>query len=291
MSTDPGASTISEVELARMGQIAHLLDTGKPAFRTGQRPQKSRSGQGTEFLEHRDYRPGEDTRHLDWRISARHGRHFVRTYHDELSSDWQVCLDVSASMHLFEDKWKLATQIANAFIFLLLHEHNRVGLIEFSDRIENLYPLGHGRTHYVHMADRLRSRQAKGAGETALHCVNPALKRGSHLVLISDFLTPDSMQFDLTRLRAPGRKIHAVQILSPEETEIAKNTTTVEDVESGQLSLIDSIAPRRADEKLKKLQQDLIAFCSKNGIKLTSCLSDDRWQAVVFRHAGLSTHD
>jgi uncharacterized protein (DUF58 family) len=281
----PVSWTVSELELTRMARIAHLLDVGKPAFRTGLRPQRSRSGQGTEFLELRDHRPGEDTRHVDWRVSARYNRTFVRTYHDELSSDWQVCLDNSASMHFHKDKLNLATQLANAFTFLLLHVGNRVGLIEFSDHVNNLFPLGRGRSQYVRIAERLRSSLAGSDVKTSLSSITKVLRPGSNLVVLSDFLAPDGMQTDLARLRAPGRKIHAVQILSSHEAQIVSGTRTVEDIETGQLFPVEV---NTAENTLHNLQKNLAAYCNNNGIKLTSCSTNDSWQNVIFKHVGVT---
>jgi len=158
-------SSVGEADLKKLAPVAHLLDIGQPAFGTGLRPHRTRSGQGAEFLDFRSYRPGEDIRRLDWRVSARRGRPYVRTYHDELSSDWQLCLDRSASMGVpGADKWALAVQLAAAFAYLLLHTGNRVSLVQFSNRIDDLCPLGRGRLQYVRIANQLRGSEADSFG-------------------------------------------------------------------------------------------------------------------------------
>jgi len=220
---------VGEADLKKMARAAHLLDIGQPAFGSGMRPHRTHSGQGTEFLDFRNYHPGEDIRRLDWRVSARRGRPYVRTYHDELSADWHLCLDRSASMGTPDGgKWALAVQLAAAFAYLLLHAGNRVGLVQFSNRVDDLCPLGRGRLQYVRIADQLRDSEADNSGGgSVLSTTTTVLKPGTHLAILSDFLQPDAMQADFESLRSPGRKIHAVQILSPSESNPASRSLSV----------------------------------------------------------------
>jgi uncharacterized protein (DUF58 family) len=257
------------------------------------RPHRTHSGQGTEFLDFRSYRPGEDIRRLDWRVSARRGRPYVRTYHDELSADWQLCLDRSASMGTPDgSKWMLAVQLAAAFAYMLLHVGNRVGLVQFSSRVDNLCPLGRGRHQYVRISDQLRESEADSfGGGSVLSATTTVLKPGTHLVILSDFLQPDAMQADLEKLRSPGRKIHAVQILSPSETEVGEpETRTVRDVESGEQVTVGSGASRAALSELHRWQLKLKTFSVRNGIRLSSCSATDRWQDVMLRHIAVVTN-
>ena len=71
LNAEDALSSVGEADLKKLAPVAHLLDIGQPAFGTGLRPHRTHSGQGTEFLDFRDYRPGEDIRRLDWRVSAR----------------------------------------------------------------------------------------------------------------------------------------------------------------------------------------------------------------------------
>ena len=226
---------------------------------------------------------------LDWRVSTRRGRPYVRAYHDELSADWQLCLDRSASMRTPDDaKWTLAVQLTAAFAYLLLHAGNRIGLVQFSSRVDSLYPLGRGRGQYVRIADQLRQSEAgRSGGESVLSSTATVLQPGTHLVILSDFLAPDAMQADLERLSSPGRKIHAVQVLSPNETALGEPATRfVEDVESGEQVAVGPAASDAARAELKRWQRDLAAFSVHNGIRLSSCSATDRWQDVMLRHIG-----
>jgi uncharacterized protein (DUF58 family) len=286
-------SLVGQADLGKMARAAHLLDIGQPAFGTGLRPHRTHSGQGTEFLDFRSYRPGEDIRRLDWRVSVRRGRPYVRTYHDELSADWQLCLDRSASMGTPDgSKWTLAVQLAAAFAYMLLHVGNRVGLVQFSNRVDDLCPLGRGRLQYVRIANQLRDSEADSfGGGSVLSATTTVLRPGTHLVILSDFLQPDAMQADLEKLRSPGRKIHAVQILSPSETELSEaETRSVRDVESGEQVSVSSGASHAALAALHRCQSDLKAFSLRNGIRLSSCAATDRWQDVMLRHIAVVTN-
>ncbi len=280
-------SSVSEADLRKMARVAHLLDIGQPAFGTGLRPHRSHSGQGTEFLEFRNYRPGEDIRRLDWRVSTRRRRPYVRTYHDELSADWQLCLDRSASMGRPDgSKWTLGVQLATVFAYMLLHAGNRVGLVQFSKRVDNLCPLGRGRLQYVRIVDQLRNSEAvSSGGGSSLSTTTAVLKPGTHLAILSDFLKPDAMQADLEQLRSPGRKIHAVQILSPFETQVSEaGTRSVRDVESGEQVNVGTRTCHATNSELRRIQRDLKAFSVRNSIQLSTCLATERWQDVMLRH-------
>jgi len=286
-------AAVSEGDLKKMARVAHLLDIGQPAFGSGQRPHRTRSGQGTEFLEFREYRSGEDIRRLDWRVSTKRDRPYVRSYHDEVSADWYLCLDRSASMGVPDgSKWSLAVQLAAVFAFMLLHAGNRVGLIQFSDRVDNLCPLGQGRFQYVRISDHLRNSESDKIGGGSLpSTVNAILQPGTHLAILSDFLKPDAMQAELGKLRSPGRKIHAVQILSTRETESAEaGITSVRDVESGELVSVSPDSSITALRELLRCQHDLKSFSERNGIQLSSCSAPDRWQDVMLRHIAVVTN-
>ena len=286
-------SSVGEGDLKKMARVAHLLDIGQPAFGSGLRPHRTRSGQGTEFLDFREYRSGEDIRRLDWRVSTKRGRPYIRSYHDERSADWYLCLDRSASMGVPDDsKWLLAVQLAAVFAYMLLHAGNRVGLIQFSDHVDNLCPLGQGRLQYVRIADQLRNSEAdRIGGGSLLSTMNSILQPGTHLVLLSDFLKPDAMQAELEKLRSPGRKIHAVQVLSTTETELGEaGATSVRDVESGELVSVSPGSSITALRELRRCQHDLKAFSDRNGIHLSSCSAPGRWQDVMLRHIAVVTN-
>jgi len=287
MTSAVALAQVNETELRKLSRAAQWLDIGQPAFGTGQRPHRTRPGQGAEFLDFRHYRPGEDVRRMDWRISARRGKPFLRTYHDELSADWVLCVDRSASMGLPDGgKWTLAVQTAAAFAYLLLHLGNRVALVTFSAHVDERVPLGRGRLQYLRIAAALRRSEAEAAGgSSSLAGTRSALGPSTHLAIFSDFLKPDGMRADLEALRSPGRKIHAIQILSASDEEVRDpRARSVRDIESGEWVTLGPEAHRNAHDRLRQIQDALAVFSARNGIRFSFCAATDRWQDVILRH-------
>ena len=120
-------AALDEAELASLARVADRLLENRHLLAPGQRSNRSRSGFGIEFLDRREYSPGDDIRALDWRASARSRHPLVRRYCDEASSDWFILLDCSSSMAFGRgEKWTLALQCAAAMAYLLIHLGNRV---------------------------------------------------------------------------------------------------------------------------------------------------------------------
>lgn len=137
-------ATLNEADLQRLARVAERLFAGRPQLTPGTQPHRLHAGQGVEFLDHRNYQPGDNVRDIDWLATARSRRPQVRRFRNETSSDWYICLDNSASMGLHLGKWSLAVQLAAALAYLLIHLDNRVSIILFSDRVDSLRPSGAG---------------------------------------------------------------------------------------------------------------------------------------------------
>ncbi len=152
----PAAGRVDVVD--GTGQVAipglhncHLhsgLLRGTAAQGVGPRAAHNRAGPGLEFLDVRQYTPGDDLRHIDWRQSSRRGQPMVRRYRDESASDWFICIDGSASMGL-ADKWQMAVQLASALTYALIYGGHRVALAVFAERIHTYCPTGRGQLQYA----------------------------------------------------------------------------------------------------------------------------------------------
>lgn len=183
-------------------------------------------------------------------------------------------------------KWTLAVQMAAAFAYLLLHLGNRVALVTFSAHVDEWIPLGRGRLQYLRIAAALRRSEAEAAGGgSALASTTSVLGPGTHLAIFSDFLEPDGMRADLETLRSPGRKIHAIRILSASDAEVRdQGARSVQDIESGERITLGPEARRNAQARLQETQDLLAAFSARNGIRFSFCAATDRWQDVILRH-------
>lgn len=212
---------MEEASLRRLAHVAAHLFRGRATPLPGQLPRRHRAGSGSDFLGHREYAPGDDLRALDWRATARASHPQVKQFGGETSARWMLCLDRSASMSLPDPgKWRLATELAAAFSYLLLHAGNRVGLLAFSGEMDVFCPAGSGREHYARILATLRRAApapAPEGGASRLESCVKALPNGASVLLIGDLLRLDGMLPALDRLLRGGHPVQVLQVLSEHE--------------------------------------------------------------------------
>jgi len=291
---------VTETQLSHLGRIANRVLAGRPLTLRGQHRRGKNSGRGTEFLDFRDYSPGDDLRFIDWRASARCHQPLVRRFHDEAASHWTICLDISASMSsrdkLNTNKWPLAIQLAASFAYLVLQQENKVGLLAFNDQLHAICPPGRGRLQYGKIRQQLHTLLPRHeGGSSKLQLCSKPIKRGSSLIIISDFLSPDAMQPDLDYLNTITDSIHALHIISPDECKLTptsyqdssqlKQHHLIRDVESGQqFHIHNESAEQVAEQRLHQHHNHLKNFCQAHGIHHTSCNTDQSWHQIISQH-------
>jgi uncharacterized protein (DUF58 family) len=209
-------------------------------------------GQGIEFDEVREYVPGDDVRSIDWNVTARMGHPFVKRFCEERELTVMFVVDISGSQcfgSTGRTKAELAAELTCLLALSAIKNQDKVGLILFSDRIEQCIPPRKGRT----AASRL-VREVLAAEETrrgtdivgALRFLNQVQKRKAVVFLISDFMV-DGFEREL---RTTSRKHDVVccPISDPREGSLpAVGILEVQDPETGALYLLDtsSAAVRR----------------------------------------------
>jgi uncharacterized protein (DUF58 family) len=281
---DTAPIAIDESELARMAQVAARLLAGRPLLSPGHQPAPRRAGQGSEFLEHRDYAPGDDPRRIDWRASARTREVQVRRYRDEASADWFVCVDTSASMRSAGGaKWRLAQQLAYAFCYTLLALGQRVGIIAFAAGPVSVLPAGRGRHQLARLLAELTALAPRTAGgTTSLAAVEAQLGPRDPICVLSDFLRADALRPELARLAHGGREVHALMIGAAADVTV-DTATTVADMESGERVDLRAGA-HAAPAAWRALRDELRAYCRSREIVFSVCDAGERWRDVVLRH-------
>jgi|GEM_PF-1330014 len=280
---------IDEPTLRRLASIAGHLFRGRAAALPGHRPRRSPAASGNDFLGYRDYRAGDDLRALDWRTSARARHPQVKQFGSEFSTRWFICLDRSASMRLPESgKWALASHLAAAFAYVLLHAGNRVGLLVFSSGIDTLCVSGNGREQYTRLLDvirRCRPRE-EGGGSNLAACI-PALRTEASALVISDLLKEDGMRPTLDLLLRRGHKLQVVQTLSAEECTLHRTgRTLIRDVENGVSLPVDASGSGRAaaETSLNRFREESDAYCRRRGIPFSSCETSRTWDRWLIDH-------
>src|SRR2546426_7614855 len=150
-------------------------------------------GRGMEFAEVREYEAGDDARTIDWNVTARMGAPFVKKFVEERDLTLLLLVDVSGSQAFgsrFLLKRDYAAELAAVLAFSAVANHDRVGAVLFSDRIEGYVPPGHGRDHALRIVRDLLAIHPRGRGTDiagALRFAQRVMKRRGIVAAISDF--------------------------------------------------------------------------------------------------------
>jgi len=154
-------------------------------------------GRGIEFEEVREYQPGDDVRTIDWNVTARTGRPFVKNYREERELTVLLVVDVSASQEFGtreQLKSELVAELGATLAFSAIQNNDKVGLLLFTDRIERFVPPRKGTRHVLRVVRELLYHQPEGRGTDvglALEHVSRVMRRRAVVFLISDFYSPD----------------------------------------------------------------------------------------------------
>ena len=154
-------------------------------------------GRGIEFEEVREYQPGDDVRGIDWNVTARMGRPFVKRYIEEREMTVMLLLDLSSSMNSPSPAGRKSDQAAEVcalLAFAAARSNDRVGLLAFSDRVEAYIPPGKGGRHAQRVVSEVL-RPVSGRRGTnlamALDYLSRVQRRACILFVVSDFLSPE----------------------------------------------------------------------------------------------------
>ena len=154
-------------------------------------------GRGMEFAEVREYQPGDDVRAIDWNVTARRGRPFVKEHIEERELTALLIVDLSASKDFGTGAKRnavIASEIAAILALAATGNNDRVGLLLITDRVELFVPPDSGRRHSLRLVLEILSFRPSGRGtklSTALEYAAKVLRQRSIVFLISDFLMDD----------------------------------------------------------------------------------------------------
>lgn len=234
-------------------------------------------GFSVEFSEYRQYTPGDDIRHIDWRASARTDRHFIKKYEDETNLRCRLLVDQSKSMSYrssdtFETKSRYAATLAATLAYFLSQQGDAVGLTTFDQEITDFLPT-RNRPGHLRRLMLLLEKEATG---TATHFGAPLEKvaqmhhKRGLFVLISDLLAPlDDLESRLGFLRARGNELVIFQVLDPRELDFHfDKAAQYVDIESGQQFYIDpAAAQKQYKEKFEAHQESITKLCARQNIE------------------------
>jgi uncharacterized protein (DUF58 family) len=284
-----GSTLPSESELATFARAAAHLLSERLTRSAGSRTVRTRAGVGFQHLDHREYVPGDEVRHIDWRQTARRRTPIVRRYESEAVGEWTILVDASSSMVAAGVKWHAALQAAAAMSYALLQLGHRVALVAFGERVLAQCPRGRGEQHYAAIARALSALRPSARSERSrLGTCLPLLRGAPSAFVVSDFLADDEMSRDLGAMLERCTAVHAVQVSDDAEIDLAGVAGDVElvDVETGIRMPASLVARTRslASAERAAMTSRLRRFCASSGIAFTDWRVADSWQAALVRH-------
>ena len=215
-------------------------------------------GHGMEFAEVRAYEIGDDFRSIDWNVTARLGAPYVKTYTEEREVTLFLVVDRSGSTAVGEPVTKAdrAVEVAAVLALAAAQEHDRVGALIFTDRIEHVVPPAKGRKHALRTIRDLLAFRPEGQKTdlvAALHRTAQLLKHRSVVAVLSDFLAPD-WDPPLRQLAARHETFAVVVDDRREQAPPASGWLTLTDAERGGTVMVDL-----GDERVRKRWHALAA--------------------------------
>lgn len=216
-------------------------------------------GRGIEFAEVREYQPGDDIRSIDWNLTARFGRPFVKKNDEDRELTVMLAVDVSASLAFgsgARSKREMASEIAAILAFSALRNNDKVGLLLFTDRVEKYIPPRKGRRHALRLIREILDPEPQGTGtdlRAALDYLNRVQKRRAVVFLLSDFLgdrglpadpmapEPDPRLVAALRLTQQRHDLSAFRLTDPREEAMPRmGRVRLRDLETGRMLVLDT---------------------------------------------------
>lgn len=183
-------------------------------------------GFSVEFAEHRQYRAGDEIKHLDWKVFARSEKYYIKQYEEETNLRSMIVLDTSASMNYASKgnitKYEYAKYLSAAITYMLINQRDAVGVSLFDNKIRSFFP---PRSKQSYLGELLREIDAaEPSNETnsapALDEIAERIKRRGLVVVISDFFDDiSSVLKALSHFRHKNHDVIVFQILDPREVD------------------------------------------------------------------------
>ena len=247
-------------------------------------------GRGMAFSEVREYQPGDDVRSIDWNVTARMNRPYIKVYEEERELTVMLLVDVSGSRNFgtqSQMKRDTMAEVAATLAFSTIENNDKVGVIFFSDQVEKFIPPKKGKSHVLHIIRELLSFEPEHQGtdiNAALEFLTNAQKRRCTAFLISDFigaypLSKGKGVTDPVTIASRKHDLSAIQIYDRRDAEMPNvGLLKVKDPETGARVWTDtSLASVRNAyaEAWRKQQEALETMYSKTGMNHVSMRTDE----------------
>ena len=243
-------------------------------------------GRGMTFSEVREYQYGDDIRNIDWNVTARHNRPYVKIFEEERELTVMLMIDVSASRNfgtISKLKKNQITEIAAVLAFSAIQNNDKIGVIFFSDKIEKFIPPKKGRTHILHIIRELIDFYPEDKQtdiEQALEYMTNSIKKRCTCFVISDFID----EHDFAHALAIANRKHdvvALRVYDPRENQLPPvGMMYLRDAETGEQMWVDT-----SDKKLREAyekyafvrEKELDAIFKRSGVDVANIRSDEEY--------------
>ena len=241
-------------------------------------------GRGMTFSEVREYQYGDDIRNIDWNVTARHNRPYVKIFEEERELTVMLMIDVSVSRNfgtISKRNKNQITEIAAVLAFSAIQNNDKIGVIFFSDKIEKFIPPKKGRTHILHIIRELIDFYPEDKQtdiEQALEYMTNSIKKRCTCFVISDFID----EHDFAHALAIANRKHdvvALRVYDPRENQLPPvGMMYLRDAETGEQMWVDT-----SDKKLREAyekyafvrEKELDAIFKRSGVDVANIRSDE----------------
>ena len=256
-------------------------------------------GRGMAFSEVREYQPGDDVRSIDWNVTARMNRPYIKIYEEERELTVMLLVDVSGSRNfgtISQMKRDTMAEVAATLAFSTIENNDKVGVIFFSDQVEKFIPPKKGKSHVLHIIRELLSFEPEHQGtdiNAALQYLTNAQKRRCTAFLISDFIgaypqpIPKGKGVDPVTIACRKHDLSAIQIYDRRDAELPNvGLLKVKDPETGARVWADtsmSSVRNAYCEAWRKQQEALENVYTKTGMNHVSIRTDEDFVKSLMR--------
>lgn len=249
-------------------------------------------GFAIEFAEHREYVPGDDLKHLDWKIWGRSNRYYIKQYEEDTALSAYLLLDMSGSMGYKSSKFSkldFGKFITGVFSYLLLQQSDSIAMMSFDSELKDYIPPGSTKPHFKRIIDCLEAMQPgtdTGLGPV-LQTLARKLKRRALIVIISDFYDDiKAIDLALNHFAHKKHEIVVFQVMDRNELEFPfSDLTRFECLETDQHQLVDPI--RLKKEYLQQFndhQEALRKLCYQLHIDYVPMITDEPFEKAMARY-------
>ena len=241
-------------------------------------------GRGMIFSEVREYQYGDDVRDIDWKVTARYNRPYVKVYEEERELTVMLLIDVSRSLTFGSStmiKRDMVAEIAATLAFSAILNNDKIGVIFFSEEVEKFIPPRKGSKHILYIIREILGFKPKNKGteiSVALRYLTNAIKKRCTAFLISDFIDPDDYK---QSLRIANRKhdVVAIQVYDKLSTNLKPiGLMKVKDPETEEETWIDTSSQKVRSEYStlwNKRQGEMHDAFRQSGVDYVSVSTDD----------------